>query len=900
MKTPFLGSAYVARSVHAADNRMVNLFPEIVPEGGKEPAFLHRAPGLRFYGNVGTGPVRGLWAFKDHLYAVSGSSLYELDGPPGSSNTPGSWSNGPDDCGIVSVTDITGSGTITLDVEGPSAPAVSTFGTVASLGINQPGQTTTDGNGFVYVNDSYNNHVVLKVGPDGTLDQTINPPTGVQLQRGLVYWPDQNKILLSSWNGSTASEGRLQSYDLGTDTYTPVFDGGNIRINHASLCQNGDLLVIDTSGSPATARYYQAAAWQGWSGSGVVGDYLEWSLPVNIYFAAVDPSSPAHLYYAKDFSYGGGVYRVGRVPFSGGGGYLPNPVSGEEYLGTDGNWYPVGNAADPLLVDLNTSLTFDHSGNLYVGVYTRHVIYKVIPGSAPVVWFGVLDTPGTADGDTTTARLTQPYWLSYDAQADAIWFQTDGQQTIRKITNPSGSNPTYRLTVGTESWPDSPAPWSDLVAGSPHAFSLATLAFDSVAPTATAGTYTNSLTGETVTTSGTRVLGPVAGTGPVSMADNGRHLFVAAGGNGYLYDTETETFGLITDDSFQGAGTVGYINGYFVFCEPTGQAIRLSGLSDEIADGSLVILPDVESAEGFPDDVVSLIVDHREVWVFGTSTIEVWTVAPENPDFPLAVIPGAFIEIGCAAPYSVAKLDNAVFWLGQDARGQGIVYRSNGYSGQRISTHAIEWQIQQYEDISDAIAYTYQQDGHSFYVLTFPSADATWVYDVATDAWHERAGFVNGRFTRHRSNCQAFFNAETVVGDCENGNLYTLDLNIYSDNGEPQKWLRSWRALAQGANDFKRSSHHSLQLDCETGVGLVTGQGDEAEVMLRWSDDGGHTWSNEHRASMGKIGQYGRRVIWRRLGMTTKLRDRVYEVSGTDPVKVVLLGAEVVMEGTRG
>jgi hypothetical protein len=244
-------------------------------------------------------------------------------------------------------------------------------------------------------------------------------------------------------------------------------------------------------------------------------------------------------------------------------------------------------------------------------------------------------------------------------------------------------------------------------------------------------------------------------------------------------------------------------------------------------------------------------------------------------------------------------MDNGLFWLGEDSRGKGIVYRANGYTGQRISTHAVEWQIQQYGDISDAIGYTYQQDGHSFYVLVFPSANATWVYDVATQAWHERAGFNNGSFTRHRGNCQVFFNNEVLVGDYQNGKIYAFDLNVYADDGQPQKWLRSWRALPTGQNNLKRTAHHTLQLDIEAGVGLVTGQGSDPEVMLRWSDDGGHTWSNEHWVKIGKIGEYGRRAIWRRLGMTQKLRDRVYEVSATDPVKVAIMGAELTVSPTN-
>ena len=145
-----------------------------------------------------------------------------------------------------------------------------------------------------------------------------------------------------------------------------------------------------------------------------------------------------------------------------------------------------------------------------------------------------------------------------------------------------------------------------------------------------------------------------------------------------------------------------------------------------------------------------------------------------------------------------------------------------------------------------------------------------------------------------------FFNNENIVGDFENGKIYALDLDMFSDNGTAQKWLRSWRALDTGANNLKRSAHHSLQLDCDCGVGLNSGQGSDPQVMLRWSDDGGHTWSNEHWTKIGKIGQYGYRAFWRRLGMTLKLRDRVYEVSGTDPVKIVILGAELHASGTNG
>jgi hypothetical protein len=390
------------------------------------------------------------------------------------------------------------------------------------------------------------------------------------------------------------------------------------------------------------------------------------------------------------------------------------------------------------------------------------------------------------------------------------------------------------------------------------------------------------------------LIGNVSGTGPVSMADNGTQLFIACNGPSYIYNNSTGGFGQITDPDFPGAVTVCYLDGYFVFNQPNSQLMWVT----QLLDGTSIDPLDFASTEGSPDGLVAVASNFREVWAFGTNSIEVWYDSGAT-DFPLQRIQGAFNELGLAAPYSVAKMDNGLFWLGRDRRGQGMVYRANGYTGQRISTHAVEWQIQQYADLSDAVAYTYQQDGHSFYVLIFPSANTTWVYDAATQAWHERAGFVNGAFTRHRSNCQMAFNNKIVVGDFENGNIYAFDLEDYSDNGGVQKWLRTWRALPTGQNNLTRTSQHSLQLDIESGTGLVTGQGSDPEVMLRWSDDGGHTWSNEHWAKMGKIGEYYRRVFWRRMGMTLKLRDRVYEVSGTDPVKIAIMGAELRLSGTN-
>ena len=423
----------------------------------------------------------------------------------------------------------------------------------------------------------------------------------------------------------------------------------------------------------------------------------------------------------------------------------------------------------------------------------------------------------------------------------------------------------------------------------------------------------------------TTKIGDVTGIGPVSMADNGTQIFIACNPDSYIYNVDTLGFAQITDPDFPGAVTVGYLDGYFVFNEPNSQRVWVTAL----LDGTSIDPLDFASAEGSPDGLVSLIIDHREAWLFGTNSVEVWYNSGEA-DFPLTRIQGAYNEIGCIAPYSVAKMDNSVFWLGADARGQGIVYRANGYQGVRVSTHAVEFAIQQYGDLSDAVGYTYQQDGHTFYVLNFTNADTTWVFDAATGAWHERAAYKQGDFKRHRGNNHARFNGDPHVGDYENGKVYVYSLDVYADDGAVQKWLRSWRALPTGSNNLKRTAHHTLQIDLETGVGLAgydfrdniflttennfvleteSGQdiildfiattGANPQLMLRWSDDGGHTWGGQRETSIGRIGQYGTRAIFRRLGMTTKIRDRVYEISGTDPVKVAIMGAELELSGTN-
>ena len=377
-------------------------------------------------------------------------------------------------------------------------------------------------------------------------------------------------------------------------------------------------------------------------------------------------------------------------------------------------------------------------------------------------------------------------------------------------------------------------------------------------------------------------IGTISGNTLVSMESNGSVVMCSIGtGPAYFINPIAMSITPATG-GFIAAGKIGFIDGYFIWNVPGTQQFQFSQIF-----GTAIDALDFASAEGSPDLLISLIDDHREVWLFGENSTEVFFNSGNN-DNPFERIQGAFIETGCAAANSPAKLDNSVVWLAKDKRGRGIVQRAAGYVPQIISTRAVEYAIGQYPRIDDAIGFSYTQEGHAFYVLVFPSANATWCYDASTHMWHERAwGNPAASLKRIRANCQVEFAGKTLVGDWENGNIYQLDLDTYTDNGAALVRLRQAQHLNSGYN-FQFFSR--LQVDMETGVGIPAGQGSDPQASLSWSDDGGHTWSNEMFSRLGKIGEYKARAIWRRLG---KARDRIFRVAVSDPVKVIMIGASV-------
>jgi hypothetical protein len=278
---------------------------------------------------------------------------------------------------------------------------------------------------------------------------------------------------------------------------------------------------------------------------------------------------------------------------------------------------------------------------------------------------------------------------------------------------------------------------------------------------------------------------------------------------------------------------------------------------------------------------------HRELWLFGELTTEVWYNTGAS-DFTFGRMPGVFIEHGCAAKHSVAKIDLALFWLGQDLQGKGIVFAGKNYSAERISTHALEQELRTYSRIDDAIGFSYMQEGHAFYVLTFPTANKTWCFDVATGQWAER-GYLeaDGTISRHRMNCHAVSGGANLVGDWKTGLLYELDPNAYTDNGNPILRLRSFPHI--GGSDGNRVMFRQFIADMEVGDGLP-GDTADPEVRLRWSDDRGRSWGNPVVGTLGKVGEYLTSIQWQRLGYA---RDRVFELSWSAPVKTALNGAWV-------
>jgi len=375
-------------------------------------------------------------------------------------------------------------------------------------------------------------------------------------------------------------------------------------------------------------------------------------------------------------------------------------------------------------------------------------------------------------------------------------------------------------------------------------------------------------------------LGTVGGAKPSMAANNANQLMIASGGSLFLYRLDTNVLTAIdttTGTALQGAvAKVGFDDAYFVALLQNSQKFQISSL----LDGATWDPADIAQVEQFPDNVLAMIVDHREIPFFGPKQSIVYYDSG-NPDFPFDTVPGAFVEQGIHAVDSLSKLDNTLFWIGADERGGAMGYRAQGYTPSRISNHAIEFAWQRYSKSDDAVGFSYQENGHTFWVLYFPNASKTWVYDVSTQMWHQRQR-ADGK--AYRAQCFAKAFGKNLVGDWGSGNIYEMSTKYLDEDGTPMKRLRRGPHISDEQN---YRAHTSLQVDCETGLGpqppLLDGDGRARapKMYMRYSSDGGKTWSNEKVTDVGQAGQSKARAIWRRLG---RARDRVYEIYFDDPI----------------
>jgi len=412
--------------------------------------------------------------------------------------------------------------------------------------------------------------------------------------------------------------------------------------------------------------------------------------------------------------------------------------------------------------------------------------------------------------------------------------------------------------------------------------------------------FTGSTSGTTLTvsavSSGTLHAGMTITNSTLSTKTVITALGTGTGGAGTYTISNSQTVGSSTmyglnwtvlpasDGAFVGGSTVEVVDNYFIYNKPDSQ---LWGATDLL---SIISNPlSYGSKDGSPDDLVTIIVDRREVYLLGEMSSEVWIDVGAFP-FPFQRIPGTSTQQGIAAKFSSARVGNSFAYVSKNNRGEATVVRMNGYIPERISTHAVENTLVG-QDVSDALAWTYQLNGHEVYVVTFPSIGEnglTWAFDNTTGLWHKWLYTNNqGLYERHRGNCCSFFNQQVLIGDYENGKLYRVSLSEYTDDGQ---LVRRVRRCPHITTDLQRQYFHELQIQFEPGVGLSTGQGDNPQAMLRWSNDGGFTWSNENWVTIGAQGQYYNRAMWRRLGWA---RDRIFEVVVTDPIKAVIVSANL-------
>lgn len=372
---------------------------------------------------------------------------------------------------------------------------------------------------------------------------------------------------------------------------------------------------------------------------------------------------------------------------------------------------------------------------------------------------------------------------------------------------------------------------------------------------------------------------------PATISWNGAtggQLFITSGGVGYGYDLATNvlTAGVTALPATMGA----FLGDRFLALDAATSTLQASNLLSTTFDPTMIAVRSQAA-----DPWVSMTVVHNEIWLWGKETGEVWYDSGAFP-FPFEPIPNAIFEQGIAAPFSATRDGSPLQWVGQNAQGARVIWQANGYIPQRVSTHGIEAQLAAMSDVSDAVSFTYQENGHPFWMPVFPTGNAAFHFDagIGPESWGERLHWntTTGLWEALRvwTHCYAF--GKHLVGDRQTGTIYEMASTIYTDvGGTPMRRLRQPPRLAF---DQKRVTYDRLELVMDVGVGLTTGQGVDPQVMLRSSRDGGQTWGAERWRSAGALGAYQTRVFWTRLG---DARNRVDQIIVSDPVPFRIVDA---------
>jgi len=372
-------------------------------------------------------------------------------------------------------------------------------------------------------------------------------------------------------------------------------------------------------------------------------------------------------------------------------------------------------------------------------------------------------------------------------------------------------------------------------------------------------------------------IGEVTGINPVYFADNSVQVMIVSNA-AYSYTIKSQKLEEVKGAGYFGALDVTFLDSRFIWTVPHSGRFQWSGLLNTETDAL-----SYATAESKSDNLVRTVANNGSLWLIGEKTTEIWG-STGSVDMPFQRMSGAFIPIGCIAERSVSVIGSSLVWLAQSDHGEGQVVLTQGYQVQRISNHAIESEISAYQRISDAYGFAYQENGHAFYIITFPTDKKTWCYDMTTEMWHERS-FFNPKTCRnehHRALSYCFFNGMQLVGDRQNGRIYQLTADSNTDDGLTIIRERITPVI---------NPHSIKMIFDEMEIKAQVGQNSniEPKIMLDWSDDGGRTWSGVRQSSLGAIGEFGKRIIFRRLGQSYS---RVFRLRMTDSGRLVLLGAK--------